>query len=345
MKFPREILESIVHNTRLDLKGKNLYGTCPYCNGDEFGISLEDNHLFRCFRGKHCGETGNIFKLLKDTGNTQLLKDRDYFKDTNIFNKLERRYLNEQSSNLSVDLPSIHPPLGWRRKYSSKYLESRGFTEVQFHKYEVGATLLDKKYKGFEIFLIRQRSNIVGYIGRNTLSKETIDARNRVVKEKNKSLHDEFKLPVILRYKNSTDTEFSHILYGSDEIIVGVTHTILIVEGLFDKINLEIIAPELFIDSEVVVCCSWGKKLSDIQINSIKDTGVGTVILLYDPDAIKETKDYSHQLSYYFTTVLVSYHPTKDPGELNTEEFLDILDNSYTPTNFYLNKLEKKSFF
>jgi hypothetical protein len=344
MKFPKEVLESLIRNSKPDHKRKNLYGTCPYCGEDEFGISLEDYHQFRCFRGSKCGETGNIFTLLKYLGKMELLGDRNYYKETDIFSKLERKSLSPNTESVDLELPNVKSPLGWRRLESNKYLEGRGFTQREFLKYEVGTTKILTKFRDYVIFLIRQDGFIKGYVSRNIQSKQYIDSKNSEIKLRNKGKSRDEKEPLILRYSNSTDTDFSKILYGVDEVVEGVTSTLIIVEGLFDKINLEIISPELFEDKQVVVCCTWGKKISKEQVAKIVEKNISQVILLYDPDAINDSKRYSSELERVVDVVKVGYLQDKDPGDLDTSEFLKVLENLSTPTEFSLNKLQKREF-
>lgn len=345
MKFPQDVIESLISKSRIDQKGDNIYGVCPWCSEDEFGVSLDDNHLFRCFRGRHCGETGNIYKLLKHLDKMELLGDRDYYKETDVFSPLEKRTLRkEKNSELDTDLPDVKSPLGWRRVKSFPYLEGRGFTEAQFNKYEIGKTRLLRKYKGYVIFLIRQDNFIKGFVSRNTMDKKKIDSLNKKIKERNKGKERSEKEPIILRYSNSVDADFSKLLYGIDEAVKGVTHTMIIVEGLFDKINLEIIAPEFFESKEFIVVCTWGKKISTFQIAKAKQKDIKKGILLYDPDAINDSKRYGFELGAHLDEVLVGYLKDKDPGDLNTLEFLDVLDNLSTPQMFSLDKLQKREF-
>lgn len=342
MQFPQEVIEQLIKDTRLDHSGGNLYGECPYCGGDEFGISLEDNHLFRCFRGKHCGEVGNIYTLLKYIGRTELLGDRDFYKETDVFNPLEKKNFKEDVE-LSTELPDVIAPTGWRRVYENEYLRSRDFTDAEFLKYEIGTTHILRKFKNNVIFLIRQDGFIKGYVARNKLSKGEVDAINKPIKEWNKT-HPDDKRMEVLRYNNSTDADFSKILYGIDEAQKGVTTTAIIVEGLFDKINLEIICPELFEDRGIVVMCTWGKKISKYQMHKLKEKGINKAILLYDPDAIEDSKRYAFDLENNLEEVLVGYLEEKDPGDLNKEEFYEVMMNLQDPTTFYLDKLQKKTF-
>jgi len=344
MKFPQEVLESLLNKTRLDHKGKNLYCECPYCGEDEFGISLGENHLFRCFRGKHCGAVGNIFTLLKYLGRTELLSDEDYYKETDVFGPLGKNVLNKGAFGVNLDLPNVSSPAGWRRVKSHKYLEGRGFTKAQFDKYEVGVTNLLRKYKDYVIFLIRQDGFIKGYVSRSTKSKQEIDAINKEVKEYNLDKPKEEHRSPLIRYSNSTDTDFSKIVYGIDEVVPRVTTTIIIVEGLLDKVNLEIIAPELFEDKKIVVCCTWGKKISEYQIEKIKSKKIKKVILMYDPDAVNDSKQFGFELDHEIDTVEIGFLKDKDPGDLNAEEFIEVLNNLSNPVQFSQNSLQKRNF-
>lgn len=342
MKFPREVLETLINGTHLDHSGQNLYGTCPYCNQDEFGISLNDNHLFRCFRGRNCGETGNIYKLLKHLDRTELLGNKDYYKETDVFSKLEKREFRAvEVLDSTIDI--VKPPLGWRRVSTNDYLEGRGFTSEQFEKYEIGLVKLQRVYRDYVVFLIRQRGDLVGFISRNIKSKDEIDSANRIIKERNVGKEKSDRESIILRYRNSLDTDFSKILYGIDEIS-DTTQYVIIVEGLFDKINLEIISQKFLEDNGIVICCTWGKKISPFQVKLLKDEEVDSVVLMYDPDAVQDSKKYGSMLKTDFKEVRVGFLKDKDPGDLQHEEFLEVLRNLQTPEEFKLNILQRRQF-
>lgn len=345
MIFPREVIEGLLNNSRLDHKGENLYSDCPFCGGNEYGISLGENHLFRCFRGNNCGETGNIYTLLKHLDKMELLGDSDYYRETDIFSTLEKRSLSPEKEEIDVSLDDIKSPVGWKRIKSLPYLTGRGFTDTQFIKYEIGQTKLFRKFKGFVIFLIRQDGFIKGYVARNTKGKNEIDTLNKGIKKRNAGKDREDKEPVVLRYSNSVDADFSKILYGIDEAVAGVTNAVIVVEGLFDKINLEIIAPDLFESKEIIVCCTWGKKISKFQISKMEENNIEKAILLYDPDAINDSKRYAFELGNYIKDVQVGFLKDKDPGDLNTLEFIDVMENLSDPQKFSLDKLQKRDIF
>src|SRR5690606_10383412 len=106
MKLTRKQIEQLIQDTSLDHKGKNLYGKCPKCGHNEFGISLEDNHRFNCFRKKECGFQGNIYTLLKFLGKIkEFLSEREI----NIFEKLNSSFHKQEEK--VEQLPEVTPPL------------------------------------------------------------------------------------------------------------------------------------------------------------------------------------------------------------------------------------------
>src|SRR5688572_8690224 len=110
MKLSQKQLESLLQNPILDQKGKNLYSTCPFCGGDEFGISLDDNHTFNCFRKAQCGKTGTIYTLLKHLGRlVEFVSERE----VDVFAKLENAFGKKEEAIEEV-LPEITPPALWR---------------------------------------------------------------------------------------------------------------------------------------------------------------------------------------------------------------------------------------
>lgn len=340
MKFSQEIIESLIDNCQPDHKGKNLYGTCPWCGEDEFGISLEENHLYGCFRGKHCGESGNIFKLLAFLDRTDLIKDKDGWKETDVFENITNPFM-ELDSEEYEELPKISPPAGWRRIESHDYLKGRGFTDAQFKKYPIGITKLTKKFKDYIVFKIVVAGESRGYVSRSLKEKSEIDILNKNIKSKNSK--NGTKTPLVLRYINSADTDFSKILYGIEDHFPGIHKGIIIVEGLFDKINIEIQMGSLISDLGLVVCCTWGKKFSPEQVDAAKDRGVKTIMIMYDPDAVDSSSKYGLDLEFTFDKIGVCSCPEdKDPGDMTQEEILDSLINYKSPVQFSQSKIQKR---
>lgn len=321
MKLSIEVLKSLIPNSSLDYRKKNIIGDCAYCGGHEFGISVENNHVFGCFRKSKCGETGNIYKLLKKLNRLDLLKEGDNITITS------QSYLEDVISfkeQILEDLPEIQIPLGYKRVSSHPYLKERGFEEDDYNNYEVGVTRLNDKLQDCIVFLIRQKERLVGYVARYTKSKEEIKEIEQKTGRR------------ILRYRNSS-TDFESLLYGINECTKN-TDTVILVEGLFGKQNVD---KQLQLRSqEYIKClCTFGAKISLSQILLLHQAEIKNIILMFDPDVIDKIKQYGMRLVDEFDSVRIALIPyeDKDPADLIKSEILEVLGSLRDPFNFSLN--------
>ncbi len=309
MKLDLDILKSLIDGGRYDNDKKNVYGVCPYCGGNEFGVSTQDNHLFGCFRKSQCGVTGNIFKLLKKLDREDLLEAEVIRLGEKLDIELDRNEKDEADYELTS--PSIKPPIGFRRVTKNEYLEKRGFTS--FDKYTVGTTLLDKAYKNRVIFLIEEDGEVKGFLGRG--------------------VSDDVKP----KYKNSK-SDFAKLLLGIEEIEES-THTLILVEGLLDKDNVDKLL-KLDEQSEIKCCCTFGAKVSVYQIIKMKMFNIKNILLFYEGDVIGIIQNYAFKLEKEFEKVSIILPPEdKDPGDINLEEIEESLEKKYSPMYFYRKKL------
>jgi 5S rRNA maturation endonuclease (ribonuclease M5) len=147
--------------------------------------------------------------------------------------------------------------------------------------------------------------------------------------------HKENGEPLVLRYRNSTGTDFDSILGGYDEI-TDTTHTVIIVEGLFDKINVDRLL-ELDKSEDVKCCFTFGNSVSDGQQKLLRNKkSVDTVILFYDYDAFKQSRTYGLVLNQYFKTFVAEItDPNIDPGDMNIRQINSIFSKLYTALEYY----------
>jgi len=320
MKLSVEVLKSLIPNGRLDYSKKNVIGQCVWCGGDEFGVSINDNHRFGCFRKSKCGETGNIFKLLKKLNRFDLLGDRDNvtIKSTNYLEDVIS--MKEQ---ILEELPTIEKPTGFKRLMSHPYLDKRGFTEYDYQKYEVGVTRLNVKLQDYIVILIYKAEKLVGYVSRYMKPKEEIKALETKTGRR------------IPRYKNS-ETDFSNLLLGEDEC-KGIDSVIL-VEGFFGKRRVDERLRKWGID-DIKCLCTFGAKISPTQVFLLHQLGIKNITLFYDPDVIQQIKKYANQLADEFEKVRIAIIPWegKDPDDLTEDEMIEVLSNTRDPLNFSLN--------
>jgi hypothetical protein len=323
MQLTYDELAALLQGARYDGRKKNIYAICPQCGHDEFGISLSKFHRFGCFRKKDCGFNGNIFTLLKALGKRPSDVVKGYEPKAILENKIA-----VEDRQLELDQPTIEMPMGWKRIYHSDYLELRGFTKDDYERFEVGMTKADPRFMGWTIFTVRQFGDIKGYVARNPKSKEELKRIN--VHRKKQGLKQE------LRYENSS-SDFSKLLGGLEELTDN-THTAILVEGLFDKHNTDK-KLDLPSQEEVKCLCTFKCGVSDEQIFLLQQAGVTTIILLYDPDVIKEIKKAAWKLEDYFNVYVAFNDAGLDPGDMSAEDFDRVLADIKSPSQFETSRL------
>lgn len=311
MKLELDILKSLINNGYTDRDKRNVYGECPNCGHSEFGISTGDNHLFGCFRLSKCGFKGNIYTLLRKIERLDLLEEEVIRLDEEL--NIELKEDRKQTEEIfAFELPKIDPPLGFRRIFENKYLDSRGFKGYDRHK--VGITKIEPKFKDRVIFLIEEEGEIRAFLGRGV---------NDSIKPK---------------YRNSS-SDFSKLLYGLEEINED-TNTVILVEGLLDKDNTDE-QLKLYQQDEIKCCCTFGAKISTIQILKLKICGVKRIILLYENDVIDKIQNYAFILNREFEKVEIALPPeNKDPGNMKLSEFQLSLKNTYNSVEFFRKKMK-----
>lgn len=303
---------------------------CPNCKavGHIHLIFGEKINSYNC---RKCYTKGTANSLFFKIGRLDLLS-KNY---TSIqYEELKNQLIKEEEIIEEEELINQPLPWGFQRIYSNDYLENeRGFTKEHFNQYIIGISeihpLLKKDYI---IFLVIENEECKGYVARSKKSKQWIDLYNKKLKER--EIDDRYQ-----RWRNSK-AEFEKLLFGIDEIKKGITKTVICVEGITSKANVDK-QLNLFYKDEIKCVATFGKKISTIQIKKLKDKGIKNIILLYDPDAINSSKQYSNQLLEEFEDVKVGYLSDKDPGELSGEEIKKVFENLENPIIFMISKVQK----
>lgn len=333
--------EELIRILRLKPGGNKgwFIGKCPFCGKvDKFGIIFNSSYKgenltnFNCFSGK-CQRKGGIFTLLKHIDRLDLLNFQQN-KDVNFRKFLKNNIIELEGEIIDFKVKEISSPIGFRRIYEDEYLEKkRNFDKEDFLKFEIGKTNIDLLLKNYLIFLIREGGSLVGWTARYPRSKKEIDLINKKREKK------------ILRYINSLGAEFDKIIYGYDEIKKGITDTVILVEGIMDKRNVDKILELDKIDNLKCIV-SFGTKISWIQMYKLLLKEVKNIILLYDSLAISSSKKVALELLEYFDVKIGKIDSPaqidKDPGDLTKEELIEVLDSLISPLNYYTNFLQKK---
>ncbi len=313
-----EDLRDILINPKLNRRGQYICD-CPLCGKAQHFYISKHTQMWDC---KKCGEYGSIYKLLKLLDKTYLLGGATVEIRDNI--ESIRQLMQEQIADDEVtlkELPVIKMPVGWKvSAASTKYLLGRGITPADCKRYNIGATDLYRKYQNYVLIPIYDGGKIRGFLGRYGAKKVPSDR---------------------LRYNNSVGTEFSELLFGYDEITENTT-TVILVEGIFDKIAVDKVL-RLWDSEEIKCVCTFGKKISPEQSKKLMLKGVTNVILLYDFDAIKDIKKYGLELENNFVTS-ITYTTKKDIDECTEQEALEVFTHLQKPREFnedVIGKLKK----
>lgn len=310
-------LRSILHVDKETRSGQYIIDVCPFCGKSKHFYVNKRTQLWDC---KKCGATGSIYKLLKHLDKTYLLGDKSVELTEQI--KSIRQALQEEldSEQKIEELPKRNMPPGFRICVANKYLTSRNITRKDCKRYNIGETTVVFKYRRYILFPIYDNGEIRGFVGRYG---DKVVPRDK------------------LRYNNSLDTDFASLLYGYDEIISGDTETVIVVEGIFDMIN---ISKHLELDNckEVKCVCTFGKKISDIQIKKLVAKNVTNIILSWDFDALKEIKSYGIELEKYFNVCVCICEEKKDFGDCDKNEIMKLFSENVIPIEkFCVDKISK----
>jgi hypothetical protein len=311
-KISDEDLKSILGKVKLGSRNHYI-SDCPLCGKNGHFYIQRDTQLWDC---KKCGEEGNIIKLLVAVNKLFLLGEYKSI-DRNKITLLTE--ISEFEEEIDVETPERKKPVGFKRVYSDKYLENRKINSDNFHKFDIGYTDLKPSLKDYVIFLIKEESEVKGYVARLNWSKEKI---KKYEKETG------IKKP---RYRNDKGAKFSNLLFGYDEINEN-TNTLILVEGLIDKITLDNI---LCLDEqdEIKCCATFGKKISQFQILKMLSKNLKKIILIFDDDAIPEMKKYGSILSNFFQ-VEMTYTIGKDINDSSEEDVINMFDRLMSVEKF-----------
>lgn len=302
-------LRSVLINPKLNTRGQYICD-CPFCGKVRHFYISKQTQLFDC---KKCGESGSIYKLLKRLDKTYLLGDATVEERKTIKSIREMREEEEESDEVEVSpLPVRKMPVGWKVTGASTYLRNRGITNADCKRYNIGYTTLMKKYRDYVLIPIYDGGEIRAFLGRYGAKK--------IPEGK-------------LRYNNSRGSDFSALLFGYDEIVSDKTVTVILVEGIFDKIKVDKVL-HLWESDDVKCVCTFGKKISPVQQKKLLIKGVVNIILLYDFDALKDIKKYGLELENYFITSITYTSSKKDIDECTDEEALEVFTRLKRPREF-----------
>lgn len=301
---------------------------CPFCGKEQHLYLRRKTHLknkrgknasynFHC---KKCNEGGYLRKFLKVIDKESLINSK--YTDIISTNFIK---LGEIKKEEMVFPKKIELPYDFEEIEHHPYLYRRGFEDWQYKRYNVGISNYIK-HRERVIFILKMFNEPYAYLGRSTLSKQEIDRINHL--KKLKGIKRKY-----LRYENS-NSEFSKLLFGFDEIDFALTRKLILCEGIFDKASIDR-AINVNNQSETRCVCLNGKSLSVDHYNLIKKyTSVEELIYFFDPDAFSHTQIEAFKYNHFNATVC--YHNRLDPGDLPETIINDLIEKRDSRLNFFL---------
>lgn len=319
----RDIISELLadYNAKLDGGRKNiLFAECPFCGktGFKFGIYVGPDTGYKTFGTCNCFKCGesrsSLSGTLKALGRYDLMP-----KDTvDLHEELVTELDLFGEDEIADELSEIDMPKGYKRSYREKYLKRRGFNADDYAYFPCGTNrCMERNLEDYIIFEIIDAGRRVGWVARNTMDKDEIDRLNARRKYQ------------IRRYLNSTENEFSKLLYNYDAVKDGVTRTVVLVEGVFDCIALNR-KMELYDNEIIAPVATFGKKISDVQIYKLQSKGVEQVIVGFDNDHPESICKCAETLDQYFD-VLIACLPedgdAKDWDEADEQTVYNVFAN------------------
>jgi hypothetical protein len=313
---------------------------CPFCGKKgKWGVIFNENGVatFHCWK---CPRKTSLYDFLQKIGRKDLCHINYRETAANVrLPKLEAQgEVSEwmQDTSTKEDFKSLKPinlPLRIKPLTDDEYLNKRGFREEHYREFEPSYTdsALEKRLNNYIIFKMKIDGVPVAWWARSRYSKEW--------HKRNLEAYKAHKEDLMLRYRNS-ENNFQDLLGGYDFLQEGVTDTVILVEGIFDFVNIWNILG--LRDIEWLKCCfTFGNSIGRGQIDMLQHKRVKNILLLYDYGTVQESKETSLLLSKNFESVRVANIdiPGVDPGNITVSQLNEVLANAQDPMNFYLNHI------
>lgn len=277
--------------------GGQLVLDCPRCGGRRKLYIDSDSKKFICFR---CTPEfqGSLLRLVAAFHNTTFGEAWRFVQTSFQRARLPQAVVDVRPSP-AVGFPDGYQPFSLNPSRVEipyvRYLEGRGVPLSVAMEYHVGYAWLGP-LAGRVIVPVVEDGVVVHWVARDILSRsvpKTLTPRG------NKQSHYLFNLTRVRDYP-----------------------TVVVVEGVFDAFR--------HLSSCVA---SFGKRLSETQVERLLGAGVRRLVLAYDGDAYGAALQQGLRLQGVFREVRVARLPVdRDPAELNEEAFSDCLRAARVPS-------------
>jgi len=320
----KEVINYIENNCNvIGRRGNEIIIECIFCNDKRMHCHFNPcKQLGVCFK---CGKEFNFIMLVASLQGISYSEARRQLKEAEYKNlsigKIKRlikdltnsRNIKEDNKKFNIGLPRQF--IKFKRKSSRVardmliylYMETRGYSRKELEYWKMG--YCKKGFYSNRVIIPVKCNGNKSFVARTILSKKTF--KRRGIKYR--------------KYINPKGSKHSKILYNYDIIKKKKLKEIVLVEGVTDVHNLY--------RNNVYSMATFGKKLSDAQIDLLLKTNLDRIFLAYDNDAkdkkerenVKETvKKMYKRLSEYFDVDIIRLPRGKDPGNLNLDEICNL---------------------
>lgn len=298
------LVNSVLGQGKKTSRGNYSYN-CPFCNHHKpkleinFTENKEENNPWNCWV---CGAKGkkllSLFKKIK-TSPEKLKELKSYIKNSSFSEDLIIPKLEEIIS-LPKEFISLTTGSGITFKHALSYLKSRGITNNDIIKYNIGYC----EYGPYKNMIIipsyDEKGNLNYFFGRSF--------------EKNSS------------FKKNPPISRNIIPF---ELYINWNVPIILCEGMFDAISIKRNAIPLL-----------GKNIQSELMKKLIQSSVKKIYIALDQDAIKQSLKHCETLMNEGKEIYLVDLKEKDPSEIGTKRFIQILQTTFPLT--YENLMEKK---
>ncbi len=293
--------QSFLENAGLDAKERNgeISSECPYCHHRRTSFYVKAGvGVFTCH---YCQESGWGIKLIEYVARctTSEAIERVMSSRVGIYDDADYEIVEEDKEEEpppTVELPPgfhlLADSHGETAKPYRAYALSR-MTEKQMVEYKVGFTAIDY-YRGRIVVPVYYLGALVNWVARSIR-----DSKKKVLTP-----------PCNDQYSYLYNLEK---VWGREQVVI--------TEGVFDCLALDDMAVATF-----------GKKVTDTQVNALVNAGVKELVLAWDSDAQKEIWDTYQRLRATFDRVTAVELPQgEDPSGVGRAGMVQYVKEARTP--------------
>jgi DNA primase len=292
----------------LDARERNgeVSGECPWCHHHRTSFYVKVGvGVFKCH---YCHESGWAIALIQKVARCTINEaiDRIMAQRSSIYEDDEYTVVEQEAEDAAIELPDvIELPEGFHLLADSHGETARRYWEyaltrmtgAQIREYQVGfvATGFYRKRIIVPVYYLGQ---LVNWVARSISDTEP---KKVLTPPKNEQYSYLFNLEKV---------------WGHERAVI--------TEGVFDCLAMEDIA-----------VASFGKKVTDTQVNALLNAGVRELVLCWDADAKQEIWDDYWRLRVQFNSITVVELPEgEDPASLGRERMVQFLKEAHPPRVF-----------